>query len=218
MVARLWLCLLGLFTPLLAAGTQQPGSPGASVQKSQGNTTQTTPNSLKAPPPQGLQAPWDIRQMLSELNAQNAQLKPLLQQMHPQQWLDNGAPPAYASQYMDAQSRMDDQIRAVTNLSQKTESLSAGLDTYFRMEAFEIVARSLVECIQKYGEKNVAQRLSTLIAQEFTNRQKFREYLHDLSTEREQEFKIADAEAQRCRGMISQEPPSPSGTRKVRKK
>src|ERR1700745_561011 len=103
MVARLWLCSLGLFTPLLVAGSQQPVSPGASVQKSQGNTTQTTPNSLKAPPPQGLQAPWDIRQMLSELNAQNAQLKPLLQKMHPQQWLDNGAPPAYASQYMDAQ-------------------------------------------------------------------------------------------------------------------
>ena len=31
--------------------------------------------------------------MLAEMNAQNQKLKPLLDQMHPQQWLDNGAPP-----------------------------------------------------------------------------------------------------------------------------
>lgn len=156
--------------------------------------------------------------MLSVLNAQNQKLKPILDGMHPKQWLDNGAPPAYVNQYNDAQARMEDQIRAVTYLSQKTDSLSAAIETYFRMEAFEVVARSLVECIQKYGERNTANQLSAALAQEFTNRQKFREYLHDLSVEREQEFKIADEEAQRCRGMISQEPPPHSGARKSGKR
>lgn len=144
--------------------------------------------------------------MLSELNAENEKLEPLIAQMHPQQWLDNGAPPAYASQYLEARTRMDDQIRAVKRLSLHTDSLSVALDTYFRMEAFEIVARSLNACIQKYGDRDMAEQLSQLVAQEFTKRQKFREYLRDLSTEREQEFKIVDEEAQRCRGMISGEP------------
>ena len=170
-------------------------------------------------PPQGLQTPWDIQQMLAVLNKQNQQLKPLLDRMHPQQWLDNGAPAAYASQYLDARSRMDDVIRSVTNLSQHTDSLSSALDTYFRMEALETVARSLVECIRKYGERPMAEQLSTLIAQNFTSRQKFREYLRDLSTQREQEFKIADEEAQRCRGMISREPaPSSNQAGRNRKK
>jgi hypothetical protein len=171
-----------------------------------------------APPPQGLQAPWDIRQMLDEMNAQNKKLKPLLDQMHPQQWLDNGAPPAYASQYLDARSRMDDVIRSVTNLGQHTDSLSAALDTYFRMEALEVDCRSLVEGIRKYGEHATGEQLSSLLAQNFTTRQKFREYLRDLSVQREQECKIADEEAQRCRGMISREPPAANGIRKTRQK
>ena len=156
--------------------------------------------------------------MLTVLDSQNQKLKPLIDQMHPQEWLANGAPPTYASQYLDARSRMEDVMRAVKNLSQRTESLSAALDTYFRMEALEIVGRSLVECIQKYGERKTAEQLSTLIAQNFTNRQKFREYLRDLSSEREQEFKVADQEAQRCRGMISKEPPPESDVRRNRKK
>jgi hypothetical protein len=212
MFARMRFLLFGSIFPALLLSAQQPGSsvPGASSSSSQ--------VAKELQPPAGLQTPWDIRQMLAALNAQNSKLKPLLDQMRPQQWLDNGAPHAYASQYMEAQTRIDDEIRAVTNLSQQPDSLSAALDTYFRLEAFEIVTRSLVECIQKYGERSVAEQLSTLIAQEFTNRQKFREYLRDLSIEREQNFKIADEEAQRCRGMISQVPPSQSDTRKTRKK
>lgn len=170
-----------------------------------------------APPPQGLQAPWDIRQMLNALNAQNEKMKPVLEQMHPQQWLDNGAPPAYISQYQEARSRMDDVIRAVKSLSQQTDSLSAALDTYFRMESLEVSARSVYECVKKYGERSSAEQLSALIAQNFDNRRKFREYLQDLSTQREQEFKIADEEAQRCRGMISKESPTATNSRKSHK-
>jgi hypothetical protein len=170
----------------------------------------------KAPAPQGLQAPWDIRQMLTEVNAQNQKLKPLLDQMHPQQWLDNGAPPTYASQYIDTRSRLEDVVRSVANLGQHTDSLSAALDSYFRMEALEVVSRSLLECIRKYGEHTTAEQLASLIAQTYTTRQKFRDYLRDLSVQREQECKIADEEAQRCRGIISKEPPPSTGTRRSR--
>jgi hypothetical protein len=173
--------------------------------------------SSQVPPPQGLQAPWDIRQMLADLEKQNQRLKPLLEGLHPQQWLDNGAPPAYISQYQEARSRVDDEMRAVKNLENQTDSLAVALDTYFRMEALEIIARSLVDCIQKYGEPKTAAELSTLIAQDFTHRQKFREYLRDLSTQREQEFKIADSEAQRCRGMISQQPAPPVRSPRTKK-
>lgn len=163
-----------------------------------------------APRPEGLQAPWDIRQMLAALNAQIAKMQPVLENMHPQQWLDNGAPPAYVGLYQNTRTRMDDVIRAVKNLSQQTDSLSAALDTYFRMEALETSARSVYDCVKKYGERTSAEQLSAVISQNFENRKKFRDYLRDLSTEREQEFKIADEEAQRCRGMISRESPAHS--------
>jgi hypothetical protein len=210
MLPKLWPAA-GVLTLLLLTSAYSPANQAGTA------TATTPPSGHQATAPEGLQAPWDIRQMLTALNAQNERLKPLLEQMHPQQWLENGAPAAYVSQYQEARTRMDDVIRAVQNLSRQTDSLSVALDTYFRMEALETVARSVNECIRKYGERKTADQLSALIAQNFNNRQKFREYLRDLSVEREQEFKIADDEAQRCRGMISKEAPS-SDTRKSHKK
>jgi hypothetical protein len=205
---RPWALVLFMNLPFLAYG-MEPQAPLA-------QQSVPIPASSAQPPP-GLQAPWDVKQMLNELNAENEKLQPLIAQMHPQEWLDNGAPPAYASQYLEARTRMDDQIRAVKRLSLQTDSLPVALDTYFRMEAFEVIAHSLGECIRKYGDRDMAEELSRLTAQEFTNRQKFREYLRDLSTERDQEFKVADEEAQRCRGMISGEPLR-SQERKTRRK
>lgn len=202
MLCKLWPLPFVLLGTCLTLHAQQSGSASAPA--------------AQAPVPQGLQAPWDIRQMLADVNAQNEKLKPLLDQMHPQQWLDNGAPPAYASQYIDTRSRLEDVVRSVSNLGQHTDSLSAALDSYFRMEALETVSRSLLECIRKYGERTTADQLSALIVKNYTTRQKFRDYLRDLSVQREQECKIADEEAQRCRGIISKEPPPSTGTRRSR--
>ena len=202
MVCKLWPLPFVLLGTCLTLRAQQPAAASAPA--------------AQAPVPQGLQAPWDIRQMLADVNAQNEKLKPLLDQMHPQQWLDNGAPPTYASQYIDTRSRLVDVVRSVSNLGRHTDSLSAALDSYFRMEALETVSRSLVECIRKYGEHTTADQLSALIVKNYTTRQKFRDYLRDLSVQREQECKIADEEAQRCRGIISKEPPPSTGTRRSR--
>jgi hypothetical protein len=55
--------------------------------------------------------------------------------------------------------------------------------------------------------------LAKLVAGNFDARQRLREYIRNLSADLEQNFKIADGEAQRCRGMISREP-LPSRKRK----
>src|SRR5690242_18403282 len=102
MVCKLWPLPFVLLGTCLTLRAQRPAAASAPA--------------AQAPVPQGLQAPWDIRQMLSDVNAQNEKLKPLLDQMHPQQWLDNGAPPAYASQYIDTRSRLEDVVRSVSNL------------------------------------------------------------------------------------------------------
>jgi hypothetical protein len=160
-------------------------------------------------PPAGLEAPWDVKQMLSDVAAQNQKFKPLLNEMKPEQWLANGAPPSYVNQYQQAQARVDDAIRAAGALSLQTDNLPLALDAYFRMEALEYVARSVEQCVRRYGERRQAEELATLIAQHFSQREKLRNYLQNLSAERDQEFKIADQEAQRCRGIISKESPSP---------
>lgn len=161
-------------------------------------------------PPAGLETPWDVRKILADLTAQLTQLKPLLLELNPQQWANKGASTTYILQWQLAQRQVDDGQSVARQLSQKTDSLSLALDTYFRLEAIEVTVRSLDEGAQRYGTRANADKLAAYLAHSFDSRQRLREYLTDLAASTEQNFKIADEEAQRCRGMISREAPASS--------
>ncbi len=157
----------------------------------------------------GLETPWDVRTTLANLTKNASDLKPVLDSLTPQQWYEKkGAASTYILQLQTAQQQLRDVAAANAQLSQQTENLPLALDDYFRMEALEFTARSLEEGARKYADRATADKLAELIARNFSNREHFREYIRDLATSTEQNFKIADQEAQRCRGMISKEPPA----------
>jgi hypothetical protein len=174
------------------------------------------PQTNPTPAPAGLETPWDVRTILAKINADTSELKPLLDGMKPQQWYEQkGAPSTYILQWQTAERQLNDVSAASKLLGQKTESLSLALDEYFRLEALDVSTHSLEEGIRKYGDRYTAERFSQLLARNFNNRERFRDYIRDLAASTEQNFKIADEEAQRCRGMISREPAS--SAKKLRK-
>ncbi len=174
------------------------------------------PQTAAVPQSSGLETPWDVRTILAKLNADTGELKPLLDTLKPQQWYDQkGASSTYILQWQTAERQLNDVSETSKLLGQKTESLSLALDDYFRLEALEVTTRSLEEGVRKYGDRSTAERFSQLLARNFNNRERFRDYIRDLAASTEQNFKIADEEAQRCRGMISREPASSS--KKLRK-
>lgn len=194
-----------------SAQSAQKAQPQAQTQP-QAPAPQQPPKALSGSLAQsetGLESPWDARKILANVVKNNEQLKPVLAQMNPQRWYDQkGAPSTYILQWQTAQRQLNDVVIAANLLGQKTDSLPLALDAYFRLEALETTARSLDEGAREYGDRATADKLAQLIAYNFDARQRFREYLEDLSTSLEQNFKIADREAQRCRGIISKEPAS----------
>jgi hypothetical protein len=161
----------------------------------------------------GIENAWNLRPMLESLAERNQQLAPILSSLKPQQWCDQkGAPTTYILQSQLAQQQVKDVATSISALMQQTDNLSLGLDLYFRFEALEMTSRSLLEGANKYADRVTAQKLGAQLAQNFADRERFRDYLKDLAASTQQNFKIADAEAQRCRGMISKEPP-----KKIRK-
>ncbi len=161
--------------------------------------------------PSGLENPWDVLTILANLGKDTDQLKPVIDNLKPQQWHDQkGASSTYILQWQTAQRQLNDISATNKLLAQKTDSLPLALDDYFRLEALDVTTRSLEEGTRKYGDRAAADRLSQLIARNFNNRERLRDYLRDLATSTEQNFKIADDEAQRCRGMISKQPPAAS--------
>lgn len=154
----------------------------------------------------GLETPWDVQKIVADLNAQTDQAKQLLAQINPQQWVNKGASSTYILQWQGAQRQLSDVLATTQKLSQKTENLTLALDSYFRLEGLEETVRSLSEGAQRYGDRPTADKLNAYVGRSFTSRERLRNYLEDLATSTEQNFKIADEEAQRCRGMISKEP------------
>lgn len=172
---------------------------------------------VPAIPATGLETPWSVQKIVADLQRNTSQLQPLLQQISPQRWSDQkGAPTTYIVQWQSAQQQLNDVLTMAKLFAQKTESLSTALDVYFRLEALEMTERALAEGVQKYDTRAVSDQLNALIARNFDNRQRLRDYLRDLSATTEQNFKVADSEAQRCRGMISREPPAHSSTKSKR--
>ncbi len=186
------------------AVAQQPAAPSSH-----------SPQALPVPA-SGLQTPWDVRKTIADLQRDALQLQPLLAQINPQTWVDKkGAPTTYILQWQSAQQQLNDLITTSKLFAQRPESLSQALDIYFRLESLETGERSLTEGVQHYDTRQLADKLNALISQNFTNREHLREYLRELATSTEENFRIADQEAQRCRGMLSQQGLPPA--RKVRK-
>lgn len=164
--------------------------------------------------PIGIDSPWGVRKILDDLAADNEKLRSVFGTLNPQEWSSKkGAPSAYIQQLQVGQRQLNDVVISSKLLAQKTESLPLALDSYFRLEALEVTARSLSEAAQRYANRRTADQLNTLVARSFTTRERFRDYIEDLAKTQEQNFRVADEEAQRCRGMISRQP----ATRRSRK-
>lgn len=197
---KAFLSLACLFT-MLALG-QTPGS--------------TASRSSNAPPPasdSGVASEWDARKLIDALSAQAQHLKPIMDQLQPGSWVEKGASETYVAQSKEAQAQLKYLLSASDAFSRDPERLPLGLETYFRMESMESTLGSLVEGVRKYQNPALASVLQTVIAENSTNRDRLRQYLQDLAKQKEEEFQVADREAQRCRAaLLKQTPPA---TKKV---
>ncbi|MGA3187519.1 MAG: hypothetical protein ABSF22_10455 [Bryobacteraceae bacterium] len=163
----------------------------------------------------GVATPWDTAPMIAALSAQAARLKPILDQLTPKEWVQKGAPDAYIAQWKGAEDELGFLGDSAKALEKQPERLTLALDTYFRLQSLELRLNSLVEGVRNYQNPAVGDLLMGVAAENSANRDKLRQYISDLAVTKEQEFEIADKEAQRCRGMLSkQTPPKPAAAKK----
>lgn len=144
-------------------------------------------------------ASWDVSRSVSELAAQVAQLKPLLAQLSPQEWMEKGAPAAYAAQLQGAQQELDYLDQTARALERQPEKLTAALDLYFRLQGVEWRLESLAEGARRYQSPAAGDQLAAAVGVHATQRDQLRQYITDLASQNEQESAVLEREAQRCR-------------------
>jgi hypothetical protein len=159
-------------------------------------------------PPAAVATEWDISKTLDMLSAQAKRLKPILDQLTPQDWVSRGAPQAYVSQWREGEDELGYLVNATKALEKQPDRLTLALDAYFRMQALETALTSLVDGVRRYQNPAVGDLLMGVLGENTSNRDKLRQYITDLAANKEQEFQIADKEAQRCRGVLNRQTPA----------
>ena len=165
-------------------------------------------------PSGGIPPEWDVRKNLAALAAHAQRLQPLLEQLKPQDWISQGASQTYLEQWKSAQVQVQGLIYSTGQLTRAPEKLTAALEAFFRIEALDTMMRSLSEGLRKYQNPALADLLLSAAAESAANRERLRQYIVDLAAEKEQQFKVMDEEAQRCRGLLSRKPPERSSGKK----
>ena len=154
----------------------------------------------------GVPTDWDVQKLVIAIAEQSARIQPLVEQIRPKEWVAKGASDTYVQQWDSAHAQAKTVKLSADNLVREPERLSAALDTYFRLQNLEVVLTSLIDGVRKYQNPALADLLRSVLSENSASRQQLRQYLVDLAVVKEQEFKVMDEEAQRCRESISKLP------------
>jgi hypothetical protein len=146
----------------------------------------------------GIAPEWEVRK---QMHVQR--FEPVLDQIHAEEWVKKGAPQAYVGQLASTRAQIGYLVGSTKDLAAHPERMTTALDAFFRMESVDAMLRSVVAGIRKYQNPAVADLMAGLIADTSADREKLRQYLVDLAADREQQYRVMDQEAQRCRAALS---------------
>jgi hypothetical protein len=176
-----------------------------------------TGNPAPAQPPAGLETEWDISVVLGEMAAHAGRLLAAVDRADAKAWAQKGASETYTEQLDSCKRQITAFQDGAKALASDPERLAAALELLFRIEGVDTMLGSIEEGIRKYQSPEDAQALAALAAENGTNLGRFQKYIVDLAADREKQFVVMDREAQRCRGVLANQPsagPSTPGRKK----
>lgn len=157
---------------------------------------------------------FDEQQITSIFNGiaqHSARLAPMLEQLKPGDWVAKGAPDTYVSQLARALDEMHGIEADMSALARRPDQMTDAMKALFRTQAAHQRIASLMGGLRKYQNPALADLIEAVAAEDQGEIAQLQQYLLELVTEKEQQFKVVDAEAQRCRGTLSRQscPPAP---------
>jgi hypothetical protein len=157
----------------------------------------------------GLTTGWDIQKTIHALQTHASRLIPLLNDVHPDEWVDKGAPDAYIGQLLSLKAELGYTARTAEALNHDSDNLGKAFELFMRLDASRGMYRSLVQGVRTYQNPALADLLESVELEGDASRSQFRSYLVELASMKEKELKIIDQEAQRCRGQLIRQPARP---------
>jgi ABC-type transporter Mla subunit MlaD len=163
----------------------------------------------------GVTPEWETRKLLQSLNETAKKLQPLVSEMRPASWRDQGAPEAYHQQWERVQTAIETLDSLTQRLSKQPTKLNLAIETMYGMERLQLYLQSLAGGVRRYHNPAVADLMVHVADQNDNNRDALKQYILDLAISKEEELRVMDNEAQRCVGMLVKQAPPARSTRPV---
>jgi hypothetical protein len=151
----------------------------------------------------GVASEWDVKARMAAMANDVGRLEDLLRRARPNEWVAKGAPEAYFRQLESARTNMQVLISGTEKLAKDPERLSTALEVLFRMDTMDLLLQSLQGAIRKYQGPSLADDIARFVADNSRHRDMLRQHSIDLAAARENDLKVINAEAQRCRTELS---------------
>jgi hypothetical protein len=151
----------------------------------------------------GVAAAWDVKGKMAAMASDVGRIEDLLRRVRPNDWIEKGAPEAYIQQLESSRTSMQILVAATEKVAKDPERLSATLDALFRMDRMDLLLGSLQAGVRRYQGPSLADDIVRFMTDNARHRDMLRQHSLELAAARENELKIIDAEAQRCRTELS---------------
>ena len=166
----------------------------------------------------GLPPEWEIHENMGSLAKQVQRFKRILEEVEPKGWIEKGAPDTYQQQWKSVGDEIGFLLQSTQELAKQPERLTLALETLFRIQSLDLMLRSMDEGVRKYQNPALADLLRATMTDVNVQQEKLRQYVVALAAVKEQEWKIMDQEAQRCRALLSRHPEQENTHRKAEPK
>lgn len=150
-----------------------------------------------------------------EISQRAGRIEPMLEQLHPNDWIAKGAADTYLAQWNSLRQQFHAVQEDMTALTQHPGQLSESLKALFRLQSTHTVIDSLMAGTRKYQNPALADLIESVASENNADTDRLERYTLQLADDKEQQFIVVDREAQRCRATLSRQPAEPA--RPVRK-
>jgi Asp-tRNA(Asn)/Glu-tRNA(Gln) amidotransferase B subunit len=165
-----------------------------------------------SPPPIPRMTDVQIQSIFTGISKHTARIEPMIQQLHPAEWVEKGAPQTYVAQWNSTIEQLNAIQTEMAALAQRPDQLVELMKALFRVQASQKVVASLMEGLRRYQNPALAELIESVAAEDQSSLDTFERYLVELATDRQQQYDVVEHEAQRCRSTLFAPPPSTSKT------
>jgi septal ring factor EnvC (AmiA/AmiB activator) len=151
----------------------------------------------------------DVVAIFNRISQRAAKLEPMLDQLHPNDWVAKGAPDTYVAQWNSLKQQYAAIQSELSDLSQHLDRMTESMKALFRIQAANQALESLLGGVRRYQNPALAELIESVAAESARDIDGFEQHLTEMSDAKEQQYALVDREAQRCRATLSREPAKP---------